>query len=428
MKIKSLQRGRESWILWLSVAICTLYQSYRYPLQINSTGTSPTYADTPFGLQAGKFILAAPLFAMSVYKFAHQKASLKSWLMALAALFIASSALFKLSGDPDARYLDVAFWMLFSMTLAGSVDSVKVSAIERYLKYLLIYALGSTAVVVFCFFAFGRLPALAYEGSYVIRFGGFWDDPNGFAAVLFLLLAWSYARFRGRRRFFILTAIVISMVITQSWTGLAFLLLISFLWMARIASRRPVLAALLICCGVLAAVLVTRYIALSPGEAVQQLLSDKQESIEGHIFPWDFWSIRWTRWIALGDSKYNAYESWWAAALVNYGVPWLCSCIALTLALIDSLRRGLANASREAKPVYWGLFIFGCYFAFGSLGLPLFTIFPVNFFFFLFAFLVAFGKMRLENDPPEFGPSAALPATMRTSAGSGGQPSAWKSA
>jgi hypothetical protein len=409
MKMQSLQKGNGNRVFWLGMVLCTLYQSYRYPLQINATGTSPTYSDTPLILQAGKFVLAFPLFAIALVQCLRKTGPPRQWLFVLGALFLSCYSLLKVFGDRDARYLDLSFWLLFALTLVWALDAVEVSALDQYLRYLLFYALGSTLIEVVLFFAFGRLPALAFEGTYLIRFGGFLDDPNGFSAILFLLLGWSYLRFKGWTRFFILTSIIASLLLTQSWTGLAFLVLVLFFWLLGRVSKRPVLSLAMIGASALLVIFVIHVIPQSPADIMEDVLTAKQGSIEGHLIPWTQWFVRWTRWALLGDWSYNPYESWWAGALINFGVPWLCVCLVFTTGLVISIRRALARATPEARPVYLAFFLFGCYFVFGSLNLPLFIIFPINFFFFLFSFLVAFGKIRMGRGLPLVRNQAIVP-------------------
>jgi hypothetical protein len=124
------------------------------------------------------------------------------------------------------------------------------------------------------------------------------------------------------------------------------------------------------------------------------MLYTKQGSIQEHSFSWSDWTSNWSQWALLGDSTYTPFESWWAGGLINFGVPWLCICLALVVSLIIELHRALKYASTEARPICAGILLFGYYFAFGSFNLPLPTVFPVNFFFFVFSFLIVFGKMQ----------------------------------
>ena len=394
--MKVVQKINESRVFWLGVILCTVYNSYRYPLQINTA--TPTYSDTPFMLQAGKFLLACPLLVIAAVRCFRKTGSIRHWLIALGVLFLSSYALLKGVGDNNPKYLDLSFWMLFALISVWAIDEISVSTIDRYLRYLLIYALGTVLLQVVLFIVFGRLPALAFEGSYSIRFGGFLDDPNGFAAILFLLMGWSYARFRGWTRFLIIASIIVSMLLTQSWTALGFLIVVFLFWALAGIPKHPVLAIAMICTSALLVIFVIYPVAHSLRDIAEEVLTQKQGSIEGHGFPWAQWVGRWSGWAVLGDSMYNFYESWWASSLVNFGVPWFCAFVSLLAALIISLRNALSRASGEAKAIYLGLLLFGSYFVFGSLNLPFPIIFPINVIFFLFTFLVAFGKIRTEDD------------------------------
>jgi len=396
--MNGVQKITESRVFWLGLILCTLYQSYRYPLQINTA--SATYSNTPPALTVGKYILAFPLFVVAAVRSLRKPGLPGHWTLALGTVFLSIFSLSKILGDMQVKYVDLSFWTLFSLVLVWGVDAVGLPAIDRYLRYLLIYAVSSTLIQVVLFIAIGRLPALAFEGTYFIRFGGFLDDPNGFAAVLFLLMGWSYARFRGRPRFYIVASIVLCLLLTQSWTGLLFLLLISFLWGLGGISKRPVLAITVLCASALILVFVLHTISRPTRDIVEEMLSSKQESIEGHLFPLQKVASSWSEWAVEGNTIYTTYESWWAGALINFGVLWYCAWFSLVAALIISLRRGLSRCVCEAKPVYSGFFLFGCYFAFGSISLPYPIIFPINVFFFVFSFLVAFGKIRLEDGSP----------------------------
>jgi hypothetical protein len=390
-------KGSKNYVFWVGLALCTLYQSYRYPLQISSAGTSATYSDTPLILQAGKFALAFPLITVSAIQWVGNSARLTRWPIFLATLFLSGFSILKIMGEHDSQYLDFSFWIFFALVLVLPVDSVTVSAIDKYFYALLIFAFGSTLIEVFLFAAFGRLPALAWEGTYFVRFGGFLDDPNGFAALLFLLMGWSHARFKGWTRFLILAGIVLSLLLAQSWTAMGFLFAILFFYLVIAVSKRAVSAILAICALPLFLTLVIQYIPQLQRGLLWEVLETKRGSIEGHVFPWALWISKWAEWAVLGEWKYNPYESWWASAFVNFGVLWFGVYLILIGALLISLWRASAKSTPETEPIYAGLLLFGFYFAFGSLNLPFPIIFPVNALFFIFFFLVAFGKIVPQN-------------------------------
>jgi hypothetical protein len=396
----TVNKGRQenkNYVLWLGIALCTMYQSYRYPLQISSSGTSPTYSDTPFALQAGKFILALPLVVMSAIRWVWNSAQLARPMIVLGALFLCLYSLLKIYEGHDSQFLDLSFWMFFSLALVLAVDTVSLSDIDKYLRVLLAYSLASTVIEVFLFVAFGRLPALAWSEGYLVRFGGFLDDPNGFAAILFLLMGWSYHRFEGRTRFILLASLVVSLLLTQSWTALAFFFAFLGVVMVIFLLKRPVWALATACVLPLGSIIVVRWIRNLPGDLLWQLLQDKQSSIEGHTFPWAHWISKWPEWLLMGEWEYKPYESWWASSVINFGLLWFVAYLTLILVLLSYLWRAHARAALQAKPVYGGLLLLGLYFAFGSLNLPFPIIFPVNALFFLFSFLVAFERIAPED-------------------------------
>jgi hypothetical protein len=395
--MKETQQGKGNRVFWLSLFFCTVYLSYRYPLQINSSGTSPTYSDTPVALQAGKFLLAVPLFVIAASRCLRNACPQRQWLVTLGVLFLSSYSLVKILGDNNSKYLEASFWMLFAFLLAWGTDAVRISAIDRYLRYLLIYALGSTLIEVVLFVVFGRLPALAFGETFLIRFGGFLDDPNGFGAILFLLMGWSYGRFKGRTRFFIVGSIVISLLLTQSWTAIGFFTAIFLLWVLTGVSKRPVSVLLAIGAFSWLILFLAQKVPPSTVRSFVDMLETKQGSIEGHSMSWGPLISNWDSWVLLGGATYDPYESWWAGAPINFGVPWILVFLGLIAKLIMSLGSGLSRAGGEARPIYLGFFLFGSYFVIGSLNLPFPTIFPINFLFFLFSFLVALGKIRHED-------------------------------
>lgn len=382
-------------LFWIGVVLCTVYQSYRYPLQINTLGFSPNYSDTPVGWQLGKFLLAFPLLVFSAIRWVNNSARLTRTPIIVLTVFLSCFCVLKILGHPDPQYVDVSFWMLFSLMLVLGADNVTPSEVNRYLYFVLVYSLLSNLIEVFLYVFFGRLPAMA--GGFV-RFGAFLDDPNGFAPLVFLLMGWCYTRYDGRKRFFLSTALFVSLLLTQSWTAFAFFAGVMFLFLLVAASKRPLLALFLVCVLPWFVVVVVHWLQQLPLGLIRDALEMKQGSIEGHFFPWDQWGPKLGSWAILGDWQYNAYESWWAAAMVNFGLVWLVAYCGLIGSLLLYTLRAWRNAAPDTKPIYAGLLFFGAYFAAGSMGLPFPIKFPVNALFFIFFFLVAFGKMT-ESEP-----------------------------
>jgi hypothetical protein len=391
------RKATRNYLFWLAIALCAIYYCYRYPLQINDSGTSPTYSDTPTLLQAGKFVLAVPLIALSLLRWLSSSLKIFNWPVVFCALFLCSFPFLKVLGEFDSQYVVLMFWMIFALTLVLGVGCITISAIDRCFCLLLWYSFATTFLQVLLFATIGRLPALAYAGTYSIRFGGFLDDPNGFPAILFLLMGWSYKRFKGRTRLVALGGLTICLFLTQSWTALGFFLLVLFVFVLVRAFRRPITAIAAIAMLPMVGIVAVRLAPLFQTGFLLEVMESKRGSIEGHVFPWEFWASRWKDWVLLGDSKYNAYESWWQAAVVNFGLVWFFAYFVLVIALLLGMWRAYAKSTPESKPVFSGLLLFGLFFFVGSVNLPFPVVFPINALFFLFFFLVAFGKISLNQ-------------------------------
>src|SRR5438270_3249802 len=222
-------------------------------------------------------------------------------------------------------------------------------------------------------------------------------------------MGWSYTKYQGPKRFYLLAGLTVSLLLTQSWTAFAFFLALILLFVLIASSKRPLLALFLVCVLPWLAVVVVQWVQQFPLGLIRDALEAKSGSIEGHFFPWEQWQPRLANWAIFGDAQYNAYESWWAAAMVNFGLIWLLAYGGLIAALLLYTWRSWKSAGSRAKPIYTGLLVFGTYFAAGSLGLPFPIKFPVNALFFMFFFLVAFRKIAAD-EPTETALQRAFPS------------------
>ncbi len=384
--------------LWGGVLFCTIYLSYRYPLQINFSGTSPTYRDTPFALQFGKFVVML-LVGMVSLSFSLKRAMTSRQLIYSVAIgLISIFPLVKLIYSPEAIYCDIAFWPLVALTLVLGIRSIDASDLDRYLKFLFGYALLSTFAEVFLFFAIGRLPALGYENSISVRFGGFLDDPNGFAALVFLLMGWSFYRHTGFTRVLCQASLLFCLLSTQSFTALGFLTVLSFGLMVWFLLRRPLHLFWLIPVVVALTPLALGYYEKVLAAPIRLLLLLKAPSIAQHSVSWGQWMSDWWRWVLTGTSPFTFYESWWASSLINFGVIWYAIDWLLILSLLGAVIKTFRKvSSRSDKAVLCGILIYSIYCIAGSVNLPLFTVFPLNVLFFTFTLLIAFGKVNWQS-------------------------------
>jgi len=384
--------------------ISQIYYGYRWPFQYSSEGTSPTYSNTPFIFQALKYFFAVLIFVASFALLATQKQMLGRitnaayvFFLLLAgfcaySLTIDTMMMNDLSGFGNTAFLKGFFFlpllalMPFFYRGQGSIKAYFWVIVVFGFGYHLIYSLFQ----VFCYLVFDRLPALGYHGG-LVRFGGGWDDPNGFAAYLILpLLVFISKMFvRGTSRYAGLFFLFLLLALTSSVTGIIGLICSVLFYSAM--KRRFVIFF------VLAPIIVS--FALSPDlqDVLAFVLEAKSKSIESHLQQFSvaefFQTTSMMEWF-LGRHVVGGTwnESYYLALLQNDGIIgllWFGAIILTTLA--NAVRKALAAerlGDRNSAETYiiLGAFIFG--FSAAALVTPAFYVFPVNLYCWLAVFVI----------------------------------------
>lgn len=199
--------------LAIVLTICGAYDWYRYPFQINSTATSPTYGDTPSWLQIGKYVLLAaaefPAVAIALRYWSTGRTSLtrREILVLMAASVFTARAAWaaRISGSPSPQIVGplvaVVPVAIATGAFARSISRQRIARIGWIAIVAIIVA--HTAVDAFEIALWkinGRLPALAYTGASSKRWGGLWDDPNSASVFSALVLVYLLARREKWRR------------------------------------------------------------------------------------------------------------------------------------------------------------------------------------------------------------------------------------
>ena len=323
--------------------------------------------------------------------------SFRKWALAIAVLSLSAYSLFKAATAGNTAYVDEAFWPLAALVLVLSTREISINALDSFFRFIFFYGIAATAFEVFLFVAIGRLPALAYHNSLAVRFGAFLDDPNGFAAIWYMLMGWAFYRYSGLKRWLVEFVLLICVLLTQSLTAFGFLILLSVLIVIYFTLIRP--KPLLILC--LSAVFGTILIATwSRLVAIFSLIAEtRQGSVDQHLSQITGTSGPNLDWL-FGAATYKAYESWWVGSLLNFGGIWYLANLVVILSLVVGVFKAFhrAHDSRH-RAVMSGILMFSCYFVFADLNLPLFLVFPINFLFFSFAYLIFFEKAVQENQP-----------------------------
>ncbi|ROS36267.1 hypothetical protein [Curtobacterium sp. PhB78] len=365
----------------MALVVAFYYLSYRYPFQINSSMTSPSYQDTPATLQAAKYGLFVGIAATALVYFSVSRARrpfIRVSVPPLVVLGLSVVALWPVAqamlfGRPDLVETGVFFVLtVLYLLVAPELD---VSGTLRTAKAFVVIALAVNLLQIGLYLAVGRLPALAYEGTTSIRFGSLWDDPNGFAVVIAYLLPVAAV---GFRRFRILMVLLLlgSLVLTQSVTGIvATLAAVVIVWVLRLRLTSTWIPAFLVVVVIAAAV---RLASLVSNPVVEAFVEGKSGSVQGHLE-----ALTILDGLGLGqllgfDPMLATVESGYVDLIGTEGVPF---AVVYVLALLALLHRSMVNArgtDDRSRAVHLASATLSVAILVALVNLPVQSVFPLN--------------------------------------------------
>lgn len=395
--------------------IALYYLWYRYPFRINSSGTSPTYSDTPYILQILKYTLFfATVGIFTVLPLLARRSRWPryrlGWWMAIVIVvwFIVQSGLVAIITSDLVHFESVIFlFALIPLMFYSRSFKIRLTIIERFLRWFIYITTASFVLQVLLFITVGRLPALAYQGSLFVRFGGLWDDPNGFAVFLSFIIPFIYfSEMRHSRKILLIVINLVSLIATQSLTGI-FAFVASLFLVTGCLFLRPVarqwarrIGMIYLWLAIFAFVGLTALMIFNlkfdlTGLAIRYL-EGKQPSMNIHMESWSMITQGTGLPTILGmEPTGRLVESGYATLLLNFGVFTLLAYVLFLLAIfwktINVLR---AYHDQPGIAVFYGAAFFSAAYGVAMLNLPLQTVFPINLLFILFAIL-AFQTYRI---------------------------------
>lgn len=368
----------------LFLVLAFYYLAYRYPLQINSSSTSPTYSDTPPGFQVTKYLILIVLVLILLSQILATSGKIKrrniNPVLILTLGLLAFWPLIQAILFSDIKLIESGIYFLFPLVLlAFGAPRVDHFTISRTIFVFAILAIIVEMIQVALFLSIGRLPALAYAGSYSVRFGSIWDDPNGFGFVIALLVPFSAIYLRGRAtRLVFFTASLVLLILTQSVTAVACSFVACLIvWAYHLRKSAGKL---------LAAVYGVAIIVIGVGSAIwtsgfaETFLIDKSASVSGHLN-----SFNPLRNLDIPDLLgwapiVTTTESGFVNMLLGQGIFFVVSyaLLLLVVAARGIRRMSEPGAPRSFRAVHAGLAGFSVAVFLGMANLPLEIIFPVN--------------------------------------------------
>jgi hypothetical protein len=222
-----------------TLALCLLYDAYRYPFRINST-LNPGYSNTPFALQAGKYVVLAAI-CVALVLWARHAPGLPDLLLLLAAAWIGARSLAAVAASHETQSFDVAAPFVFGAFVAVVLPPLRVGRIAYLAAAAAVVVHAVVNVIEINLLVFtGRLPGLSSPGDELKRFGGLWDDPNSVAVLSALVIVFLVAR--RRYTWWLIGVAAFNILVSISYSGVA--ALVVGLWVVLLWRRTKVALAL----------------------------------------------------------------------------------------------------------------------------------------------------------------------------------------
>lgn len=369
------------------LVISFYYVSYRYPFQVGDAGSSPTYSATPPWLQAGKYVLIGVVLAVITLVKVRRRgaradlANEQSSATPTASLFMGVWAVAKgvLVGSVDMTI--VGFMMLVG-SLVGSVRlnwRIDPALVTKHISVFAIIAVVVEAIQLTLFHGQGRLPALGYKDSISVRFGSLLDDPNTFAILVGMLLptiviAWHKHRFW---RAVFVSALLVSLVITQSFTGIASVAVALTLgWFSLNWRKQFSMAAFIVG---FPALLFGIWSYATNSVVVDLVLTSKAGSLDTHGSSWEvLMGLGVTDLMGFGV-PHTFIESSYVNLIVSFGLLFTLMYLGIGIAALFRLHRIISRAEdKRAVAGHFGFYFYIITFLVASLNMQFDGIFPAN--------------------------------------------------
>lgn len=423
--------GLERWVAWgVSVVFlaANAYYFHRWAFQYSNAGTSPTYANTPFVWQAAKYPLmlgaSGVLWVGVLYRRRTGRRESESfpdttrrwWRipyvttarlapgLAVVAAYSLLVVAVALRNDAGAREL-LGWWFFVPVVLLVPAVAPTMLSLRIYRTaglILLGYHVAFLALQLFWYFSDDRLPALAYSGGGLVRFGGGLDDPNGFGLMLvlpILLTLTMWRSFSGWWWAMILLAVSLSsLFLTLSYSAAAGLV-VGLLALAPITRRARIMVWVVVGLAATAAILSTsgyiRGVVSDKSRSAWSRFDFGRDSANGAEIIDYFHHLTPIRFLFGTPAEDVATENGYLKLLTFFGAVGL---LAVCILIVIAVRRGLETIrlARERGDVvvvrlFEGLTAFIVGWSVASLGVPYFGVFPANMLFWLVAMLCAVG-------------------------------------
>lgn len=283
--IKEIKKKNLLYIIAFFAAVFLFYYSYRYILKYNADGTSPTYKDTPMVISFIKYVLISVLLVFLFVVAMFKKINIKyKFVLIVSAVIILQNVYSFLYNKSVENLIFIICMMPFIIILLYN-PNLDDKALNNVFKAFMYFTIGYEFLQLFLYFVVGRLPALAYPTGNLldVRFGGAWDDPNGFGLLLAFYFPYVWNEYSGYKRYILIGILLLMLVLTWSLTAFGILAAVySIYYVYRFVKVDHFKLRSIIPIFVVIGVIALGIVSLASGK-IREIIEVKSESVFQHF-------------------------------------------------------------------------------------------------------------------------------------------------
>jgi hypothetical protein len=268
------------------------------------------------------------------------------------------------------------YWFSNSSVLEVNINFDRLFTIGAIVLYT------SNAIAIGNYYLFGRLPALGYEGG-LVRFGGFWDDPNSFGIVCVFFFYY----FINKKRYILTIVSFVCLLFTTSFTAY-FLFICSIGYWVFITYKKYNKKWLMLGAGIVLVIVAALY---AYWDLIWNVYDVKSESITQHLQKKMIFNF-----FPLQNSSVQFSENWYESSFYNYFPFSLIIHLAFLLLLLSLF----INSNQRDYKFFLFLFVVSTFF------FSMLYTFPLNFIFMVL--VIDYLKPKASHFPDKLSPSNTL--------------------
>lgn len=347
------------------------YYSYRYILQMNSDRTSPTYSNTPLAIQIFKYVIVFILI-LCLFLNNFQKKIIKKnnfFIFCLAYETVYSLYSFFLTKKVNILFFGSMSGIIIMVYLLNL--KIKFIDFNKYICFYIFFTIIYEFIQIFLYIYQGRLPALGYATGNLsdVRFGGPWDDPNGFSILLSFLIPFSCCYFKKLKKYVIVSILILFLVLTWSLTGIfTFIMVLLFYGYGEFKkkgrkTKKKILNIFILSCIVIG--IITFF--LIDTDRLVLFITKKLESINIHLQAFKFQDLTILNFLGI-KPNYVGVESGYIELVYTFGIV---GCLSFIYISIYSIRNIKKKIKYNSNAIYIAMYCYMIAFLIANINLPL---------------------------------------------------------